>query len=94
MSDHSPPVASQPSARAKAKGPTLGAGDKLGEGDTSLVLDVLPPELGDVAFERLRKEVKWNVMLHRGPFTNPLAPAPPHIPTPSFLIYDSPRVNL
>ncbi|KAH8980437.1 hypothetical protein EDB86DRAFT_2813710 [Lactarius hatsudake] len=46
--------------------PVLGAGDWIGEGDTHLVEGVLPPELADVAFENLRKEVAWNVMHHRG----------------------------
>jgi hypothetical protein len=47
--------------------PVLGVGDKIGEGDTYLVEDVLPPELAEVAFENLMKEVAWNVMHHRGP---------------------------
>jgi hypothetical protein len=46
--------------------PVLGVGDQIGEGDTSLVENVLPQELADVAFENLRKEVAWNVMHHRG----------------------------
>ncbi|KAH9023157.1 hypothetical protein EDB85DRAFT_2151344 [Lactarius pseudohatsudake] len=36
--------------------PVFGAGDWIGEGDTYLVEDVLPPDLADVAFENLRKE--------------------------------------
>jgi hypothetical protein len=42
------------------------AGERIGEGDTELLLDFLPPELAEVAFEKLRKEVAWNVMLHHG----------------------------
>lgn len=42
--------------------------DKIGEGDTSLVLDVLPPDLAETAFESLRKQVKWNTMFHRGTY--------------------------
>ena len=38
----------------------------MGEGDTELVLDVLPPELASTAFQRLRDEVKWNHMIHKG----------------------------
>jgi len=53
-------------SRKTAKEPILGPGDEMGEGDTSLVLDVLPPELEEGAMDRLRKEVKWNVMMHRG----------------------------
>ncbi|THH31263.1 hypothetical protein EUX98_g2925 [Antrodiella citrinella] len=44
----------------------LGPGDRMGEGDTSLVLDILPAELASVAFENMRKEVAWNTMHHRG----------------------------
>ena len=50
--------------------PVLGVGDQIGEGDTYLVDNILPPELADVAFENLRKEVAWNVMHHRGAFTS------------------------
>ncbi|KAF8129974.1 hypothetical protein EV363DRAFT_1337149 [Boletus edulis] len=46
--------------------PSLGVGDRIGEGDCELVLDVLPPDLAEVAFEKMRKEVAWNVMYHRG----------------------------
>ena len=38
----------------------------MGEGDTELVLDILPPELASSAFQRLRDEVKWNHMVHKG----------------------------
>lgn len=38
----------------------------MGEGDTSLVLSVLPAALADVAFENMRREVEWNTMYHRG----------------------------
>ncbi|PFH50431.1 hypothetical protein AMATHDRAFT_75635 [Amanita thiersii Skay4041] len=44
----------------------LGVGDKLGAGDSYLVMDVLPSELRETAFEKLREEVKWCKMLHRG----------------------------
>ncbi|KAJ6603687.1 hypothetical protein B0H10DRAFT_2167222 [Mycena sp. CBHHK59/15] len=45
---------------------TLGASDILGAGDSYLSLDVVPGDLSDVAFERMRNEVKWDVMRHRG----------------------------
>ena len=51
---------------SKASAPVLGVGDKVGEGDTYLVENVLPPELAEVVFEKLMKEVAWNVMHHRG----------------------------
>ncbi|KAF8492084.1 hypothetical protein F5888DRAFT_247777 [Russula emetica] len=44
----------------------LGVGDKIGEGETYLVENVLPLELAEVVFEKLMKEVAWNVMHHRG----------------------------
>jgi len=53
----------RPSKQAKV---FTGADDLIGEGDTELVLDILPPDLAETAFERLRNEVKWQVMMHRG----------------------------
>ena len=44
----------------------MGVGDTLGEGDSSLIVDVLPQDLADAAFENMRKEVAWNTMYHRG----------------------------
>ena len=44
----------------------LKEGDVMGEGDTKLVNGILPSELGDVAFEQLKREVRWRTMLHRG----------------------------
>ena len=32
----------------------------------TILHDFLPPELADEAFENLRREVKWNTMMHRG----------------------------
>lgn len=54
--------------------PALGPGDSIGAGDSSIVLDVLRDlkvdgqNLADVAFERMRREVKWGVMQHRGEY--------------------------
>ncbi|KAJ7229977.1 hypothetical protein GGX14DRAFT_344618 [Mycena pura] len=45
---------------------TLGAGDALGTGDSYLTLDVVPASLAEAAFDRLKTEVKWDVMHHRG----------------------------
>lgn len=44
----------------------LSPGDRMGEGDTELVLDILPPDLADTAFQKLREEVEWHHMMHRG----------------------------
>ena len=44
----------------------LGPGDTIAEGDSYILCDFLPPELADVAFENLLKEVKWSKMMHRG----------------------------
>ncbi|KAI9511808.1 hypothetical protein F5148DRAFT_1280351 [Russula earlei] len=52
--------------KLKASAPVLGVGDRIGEGDTYLVKNVLPPELAETAMEKLLKEVAWNVMHHRG----------------------------
>ncbi|KAJ3508148.1 hypothetical protein NLJ89_g5915 [Agrocybe chaxingu] len=46
--------------------PILGVGDVLGAGDSYLVTDILPPKLAEVAFEKLKTEVKWQTMYHRG----------------------------
>lgn len=60
------------SSKAGAAVPILGSGDQIGEGDTHLVENVLPPELAEVAFEKVLEEVAWNVMHHRGSFVLPL----------------------
>jgi hypothetical protein len=51
--------------KAETGNPSQSSGS-LGAGDSYLVLDVLPEELANVAFENLRKEVKWDTMHHRG----------------------------
>ena len=38
----------------------------LGAGDSYLVLDVLPDDLANIAFQKLEEEVRWNIMHHRG----------------------------
>jgi len=52
--------------RARADQHLLEPGDEMGEGDTTLVLDILPKDLADAAFENMRQEVGWNTMYHRG----------------------------
>ena len=46
--------------------PDLGPGDSMGAGDSYLVAGVLPEALADVAFVKMRTEVKWDTMYHRG----------------------------
>lgn len=46
--------------------PELGVGDVLGAGDSYLVADLLPNELAEDAFNKLRAEVQWQTMYHRG----------------------------
>lgn len=48
------------------RAPVLGVGHSLGAGDSYLVTNLLPPDLADVAFERLKTEVQWQTMYHRG----------------------------
>jgi hypothetical protein len=72
-----------PHRSSKPSVPVLGVGDKIGEGDTYLVESLLPPELAEVAFEKLMKEVAWNVMHHRGPLAHILfLPQIPNRTTP------------
>lgn len=52
--------------RASGKQPELQAGDTLGAGDSYLHLGIVPKDLADVAFEKMRTEVAWNTMHHRG----------------------------
>lgn len=40
--------------------------ETFAEGDTFIIHNVLPDDLASVAFDELKKEVKWNVMYHRG----------------------------
>ena len=40
--------------------------EAIGEGDSELVCDILPPEIAHTAFENLRQEVQWQAMKHRG----------------------------
>ncbi|KAF9039290.1 hypothetical protein BJ165DRAFT_378721 [Panaeolus papilionaceus] len=49
-----------------SKPPILGVGDKLGAGDSYLVSDLLPSDIADDIFNRLKEEVKWQIMHHRG----------------------------
>jgi len=44
----------------------LATSDKLGEGDSYIVLDFLPKELADAALQNVREEVQWHTMYHRG----------------------------
>ena len=55
----------QPS-RSKRVVKTLGPDSVMGEGDTELVLNIVPDDLAKDAFELLHQEVKWQTMYHRG----------------------------
>ncbi|PPR04678.1 hypothetical protein CVT24_011895 [Panaeolus cyanescens] len=46
--------------------PVLGVGDRLGAGDSYIVNDLLPSDIADNVFHKLKEEVKWQVMHHRG----------------------------
>ncbi|KAL8948316.1 MAG: hypothetical protein Q9222_005486 [Ikaeria aurantiellina] len=43
----------------------LGPQDTIGSGDSSIVYDVLDPDLANGAFEELKSEIKWQTMSHR-----------------------------
>jgi hypothetical protein len=55
-----------PRSKVKDSASYLGVGDVLGTGDSYLVGGILPNELADVAFEKMKAEVKWDTMHHRG----------------------------
>lgn len=59
-------VAERPVRKMRNVPTVLKEGDLMGEGDTRLVNGILPPDLCDVAFERLKREVRWRTMSHRG----------------------------
>ncbi len=40
--------------------------DYYGSGDTYLVPHLLEPDISAVAFERVKEEVEWHTMYHRG----------------------------
>lgn len=44
--------------------PTLGPGDAIGSGDSSIVFDLLPPGTSDTMFQQLLHEVHWQRMYH------------------------------
>lgn len=50
---------------SKLRMPLLGPNAVIGEGDSRIVLNVLPPCLNDSAFGLLRTEVQWKSMRHR-----------------------------
>ncbi|KAI9763692.1 MAG: hypothetical protein M1840_009165 [Geoglossum simile] len=61
------PLPTEESAQTKTRAPpVLGPNDVIGEGDSRIVLDILPPELEGAAFDRLKEEVQWRTMQHRG----------------------------
>ncbi|KAI9699820.1 MAG: hypothetical protein M1836_002855 [Candelina mexicana] len=46
--------------------PTLGPSETIGEGDSRIMQDLLPPPLAENVFERVKAEVHWHTMSHRG----------------------------
>src|SRR5205814_309981 len=51
---------------ARAQSTSVGPNDVLGEGDSRIVYNLLSGELAAGVFEKLRDEVKWQTMYHRG----------------------------
>jgi hypothetical protein len=70
---------------------TLGAGDAIGEGDTSLVLNILPADLADVAFEKMKTEVQWKVMLYGGGEVPRLVAVEGQVDADGRFVYPHPR---
>ena len=50
----------------ESSAPVLGENDRIGEGDSFMVCNLLPNELVQSAFERVKEEVRWRTMFHRG----------------------------
>jgi alkylated DNA repair dioxygenase AlkB len=46
--------------------PVLGEGDVIGEGDSTLVTNLLPLDQFPDLFEKLKSEIQWETMYHRG----------------------------
>ncbi|KAI9774205.1 MAG: hypothetical protein M1835_006064 [Candelina submexicana] len=46
--------------------PTLGPSETIGEGDSRIMQDLLPPPLAENVFELVKAEVQWHTMSHRG----------------------------
>lgn len=67
MAESIPPLESSLSmpshfAYARSASPaTLGQGDIIGQGDSSLVLNLMPQDRVDTIFDELREEVDWQV---------------------------------
>lgn len=69
MSSPQPPTPSHASTKRRAhesSAPVLGEGDIIGEGDSTLVTDLLPLDQFPDLFERLKSEIQWETMYHRG----------------------------
>lgn len=66
---YSSPAETSSALKKKIRKPqrsTLGPTDKIGEGDSRIILDVLSSDLHKNAFKLLKKEVQWVAMRHRG----------------------------
>lgn len=61
-----PTVTTMPPQQLKSPKDVLKSEDKIAEGDSELVIDLLDNELADSALERLKEEVNWETMFHRG----------------------------
>ena len=63
------PIHSRSVSRTHIRGsscPPLGPGDIIGEGDSRILYDLLPPEAHPEIFEKVKNEVQWQTMHHRG----------------------------
>jgi nicotinamidase-related amidase/glutathione S-transferase/alkylated DNA repair dioxygenase AlkB len=63
------PIHSRTVSRTHIRGsscPPLGPGDIIGEGDSRILYDLLSSELSTEVFEKVKSEVQWQTMHHRG----------------------------
>ncbi|KAI5820436.1 hypothetical protein BZA77DRAFT_331599 [Pyronema omphalodes] len=50
----------------ESSAPVMTEGDSVGEGDSYIKYNILPPDQSSTAFENIKNEVQWRSMFHRG----------------------------
>lgn len=59
-------LSSEPKPTTMAEAPPSVVSEPMCAGDTTIITNILPPDLAEVAFERLLHEVSWATMSHLG----------------------------